>query len=387
MYRTRHGFWVWLGVVSLFGSTSLGASEPGSSAAPRDAEPLDAVIEIERAAGSEACPNSESVFRAIERLFPERAFRPSTGATVSAATAHVAIRPLSPGYEAVLTVLRPRRGERVILEKDEDCRGLADALALAFVMLVEPDAKAAPAASAAPAPASASAAPPQPIRPRAEARKAAGAERLRNDERAAEPARRARESDVVRSPRWRSLHADLEAAAVGGIGLLSEPALGAVGGLELLEGSGLGISLQGIRLWSGPAEAQGGSVTLTLWGLLLGPCFRGRLSKISSVEAGLLLGIGSQFAKVKGFAEPRPGSFPWMVLAPTLGYRLTLAAAARAFARIGPVIQLRPQSFSVRLEATGENSQIAAAPNVGVMAELGVAFGGDFSLMPFANGG
>jgi len=74
------------------------------------------------------------------------------------------------------------------------------------------------------------------------------------------------------------------------------------------------------------------------------------------------------------------------VLAPTLGYRLNLPHAPSGFAHVGPVIQLQPQSFSVRVEDNGgKPSQVAAAPNVGVMAELGLAFGGDFSFS-FADG-
>jgi hypothetical protein len=100
--------------------------------------PVEAVIEIEQAPGSEACPDKEAVFRSIKHLFPDREFRQGSDASEDTAHARVTIRPLRPGHEAVLTLLPPHRGERVIQERDQDCRGLADALALAFVMLVAP---------------------------------------------------------------------------------------------------------------------------------------------------------------------------------------------------------------------------------------------------------
>ena len=330
--------------------------------------PLDAVIDIERAPGAEACPDSAAVFRAIQRLFPERSLRQSN-ANESAADARVAIRPLASGYEAVMTVVRPRPGERVILEKDEACRGLADALALAFVMLVEPpDAKTAPptldaaAEAAGSAAASDAAATPAPSEP--------------------EPAAAPRAPPPVppsasASRRGHAFHGDVGAAVVGGLGVLSEPSLGVAAELTFVHRSGWGVALEGMRLWSAPADGDGGSVTLDLWAFLFGPYYRGRLSRRSSLGAGLLLGFGSQKADVKHFDNPNPGSFPWMVLMPAIDYRLGIGGVASAFARLAPVIQLRPQSFSVLVDATGKTDQIAAAPTVGVLAELGFAFGGD----------
>jgi hypothetical protein len=326
------------------------------------------VIEIEQAPGSEVCPDKEAVFRSIRRLFPEREFRQSGEGSSSAATARVSIRPLLPGHEAVLTLLPPRRGQRVIVEHDEACRGLADALALAFVMLVAPPdpqgepeftgdgtrpgagAPASPAASAVPAP------------------------------RPAEPERSARIPERVPSAAAaRAYRAGIGASLVGGVGVLSEPALGAAGEIELFHRRGFGLSLQGLRLWSAPAEAEGGSVTLTLWALLAAPCYRLRLNAKGHLDACLRFGVGSQQAKVEGFLSPESGSYPWLVLMPQLGYRQGLPGLSErlsGFVRIGLVGQLRPQSFSVSLaDGSGENVEIASAPRLGVMADIGLIFG------------
>jgi hypothetical protein len=133
-----------------------------------------------------------------------------------------------------------------------------------------------------------------------------------------------------------------------------------------------------MRLWSGPATDQGGSVTLTLWACSFGPYYRARIGRRSSVEGGVLFGAGAQAAEVRGFAPvPHPRTFPWMVLLPTLGYRLSLGKTASAFAGLGPVIQLRPQSFSVGVDGSARTAPVAKAPSVGLLVALGVALGGD----------
>ncbi len=334
------------------------------------AAPLDAVIEIERAPGSEVCPDAESVFRAIARLFPERVIRESTNPAQAAASAHVVIRPTSLGYEAIVTVERPRRGERAILEKDENCRGLADALALAFVLLVEPPesktATESATAGATPAAATAASTPPAPT-------STAASTEVPPKNSAPEPEPRATPARATTSQR--NFRADLGASAAGGFGLLHQPALGFAAGIELAHTSGFEGSVEVLRLWSPAVHAEGGSVTLTLWSALFGPGYRFQLNKSSSLNAWLLLGAGTQHAETRDFLQPKSGSFSWLVLMPALGYRLHASELVSGFARVGPAFQLLPQSFSVaKADGTG-TTNVATAPKVGVMVELGIAFG------------
>lgn len=338
-------------------------AQPGA-----ESRPVEAMIEIELAPGSEACPDKQAVFRSIERLFPEREFQQSSDASRSTARARVTIRPLAPGHEAVLTLLPPRRGERVIREQDPECRGLADALALAFVLLVAP--------------------PPEPP-PESETAATAGKPVAGAATNAVAPTTLPAPSDSPQSARGpapapapataRPFRAGIGASFVGGLGLLSEPALGAGGELELFHRSGWGLSLQGLRLWSRPAEAEGGSVTLSLWSLLISACYRQRLTRRSALETCLRFGVGAQYAEVEGFQAPESGSFPWQVLAPSISYRQGFPGSSEllsGFVRVGFVGQLRAQSFSVRsADGSGENVQIADAPRFGVMAELGLMFG------------
>jgi len=358
--------WAGLGLGACWGLASF-ATTANVRAQPRDetSAPVEAVIEIEHAPGSELCPDKEAVFHSMRRLFPEREFREGSDTSNSTARARVSIRPLSPGHEAVLTLLPPRHGERVIHDA-EDCRGLADALALAFVLLVAP---AAPQNSASAANTEASSEPQPP--------KAAAV----TPPAPAEPAKSPQTSEVTPPARRRaaSYRAGLGASLVGGLGVLSEPSLGVGAEAELFHRSGWGFSLQGLRLWAQPAEAEGGSVTLSLWGLLIAPCYRQRLGPTSRLDTCLRFGFGSQYADVKGFQSPASGNFPWQVLVPQLSYRQGLPGLGEllsAFVRVGFVGQLRPQSFSVRAaDGSEENVPIAAAPKFGVMTELGVMFG------------
>ncbi len=350
----------WLGAalaVTLASARLSGAETPaagGDVRARPERGPIDSRIEVERGPGSGACPDAAAVFRSIAKLFPERVFRETADAAGAAASARVVIRALPAGYEAVLSMRAPHAGERVIGEKDQACAGLADALALAFVMLVEPpEGKA-----GTPAP------PPSPETPAPSAAQP----------NAAPPPFHA----TALAPRGaRSFTGNITAAVVGGFGLLSEPAAGAAVGIEVLHQSGWGGALGAVRLWSPPAEARGGSVRLSAWALLAGPCYERHLLGISSLEACVRVGVGSQSAKVEGFLRSSSPSVLWAIVTPTLGYRLRAADALTGLLRIGPTVQLRPQSFSAREDdGSGRTVPIARAPNVGVMAELGLLLGG-----------
>lgn len=352
-------------VAAALASTRLAVAE---QAPPLETDPVAARapigsrLEVERGVGTEKCPDAAAVFRALARLFPERTFRESADGASVTASARVVIRALPSGFEAVLSMRLPHPGERVILEKDQSCAGLADALALAFMLLVEPPAGKAHSASsddfAAPVPASTPVKPVPALRPQTNASRRASADTL--------------------APRAvPSFKGKVATAGLAGFGLLTNPAAGLAIGVELFHASGWGAALGGVRLWSPAVDAEGGSVRLSVWAVLGGPCYERALGGVSSLDVCVRFGAGSQYAQVGGFAPSHSGSFPWVIVVPTLGYRLAAARALTGLLRVGPVAQLRPQSFSAESGAgSGQTVQIARAPNVGVMAELGLLIGG-----------
>jgi len=334
------------------------------------ARQLGTLLEIERAEGSWSCPDTDAVFRAIAKLFPERALRRSTDPSDVVASARVQIRPVSVGHEALVAVTHPKRGERVILDRDFDCRGLADALAVALVLLVEPpEAPRNPDASRELAPPSEV---PSAELPTATAPKPKSA---LEPEVATERALSKGSPTIPKasSPRKKSLGAEARTAVVGGVGVLSKPALGAGVGLDLFHQSGWGLTLHGLRLWSSPAESQGGSVTLTLWAAALGPCYRYRIGSNFSLDTCVRFAVGVQHSAVDGFVEPASGNHPFMTVGPVLRVQQNFGRVLGGFVSLGGFGQLRPQSFSVKSgDATPQTIEIAAAPRVGLMAELGL---------------
>jgi len=360
-----------LAVARLSGAEPLAPAVDSGARAAR--EPVDSRIDVERGPGSGACPDAAAVFRSIARLFPERSFRETADAASATASARVVIRAVPAGYEAVLSTSAPHAGERLIAEKDPACAGLADALALAFVMLVEPPAGKAASQSGTSVPASTG----PPSSPSASA-PAAPTKFVAPAPGAANPdaAPGSTHVDKLGARRARSFIANIAASGLGGFGLLSQPAGGIAAGVELVHQSGWGVSLAGVRAWSPPSDAGGGSVRLSLWALLAGPCYERQLRGASSLDACVRLGAGAQHAQVHGFLLPRSPSVSWLIITPTLGFRLKAAEVLTGFVRVGPLVQLRPQSFSALAgDGSGRTVQVAGAPNVGVMAELGLLAG------------
>jgi hypothetical protein len=337
------------------------------------AEPIGTWLEVERAPGSENCADADAVFRAMDSLFPEREMGRSVDPAHVVASAQVKVRPTSFGHEALVRVTLPRPGERVILVKEVDCRGLADALAVTLVMLLEPPqaprskridifgpatiASATANAPSVPEPAKTTSRPKESPRP---SPKPAPAQ---PDATTAGPmpalARRAR------------FDTEMSATGMLGIGLLPQLAGGPAIGFAMFHTSGVGFMAEGTRLWSLPSERGGGKVTVRLWGLFVGPCFRQRLSRRAQLDVCLRLGAGLQQAASTGYRAPGNVERPWLVVGPNLVYNRVLSPSLHAYLGLGVVGQLRRETFSV--DGVG---LVADAPRAGLTADLGLKFGG-----------
>jgi hypothetical protein len=341
-----------------------------------DEEPVVTRLEIERASGSEVCPDADAVIGAITRLFPDRRIRRAIDAESSRVSALVMIRPTLAGHEAQITVISPRAGERALIENDVNCRGLAEALAVTLVMLIEPQ-EAANDVNPTPLVTESASAPSsvieqeRPLPP-------VTIEKPTKNSPAAVVSRQLPLLASERQPRHQDdFYAFFTAAGVGGIGLLSQPALGGLMSVDFYHRSGWGVRLSGVRLWAMPANELGGTVNLTLWGTLSGPCYFKQLTTASRLDTCLLVGLGSQYANVDGFTNRDSTSVPWAVLGPQLRYLAPIVKTVGGVISIGAIGQLRQQSFSVtKANQPTERQTVAGAPRLGLIVELGLSFGG-----------
>jgi hypothetical protein len=329
-------------------------------------------LEVHRAHGAEACPDVDTIFRAIRRLFPEQPVRRSIDSSEATASATVRVRPTSMGHEALIRASRPREGERIILSRGPECEGLADAIAVALVMLVEPNLAepsrttergAAPNGSEPPASSDASA---------LETVTAPRQYKLQKKP-SALPTRKwvtnaKAETSAVARGRTR---AGLSALSGGGVGLMSTPSAGVGLGAALSWSSGFGISLNGFRFWSSPAVRAPGELDLDLWAVFGGPCYRMPLTHALDLEGCWTLGAGSQRAESQGYARDGSTRRSWLVSGPRIDLDWRLNRWFGSFASLTGFGHLKPRSFSVEGVGSGDDI-VAKAPTLGILLALGL---------------
>jgi hypothetical protein len=370
-YRPFNRF-AFLFLVGFFSSRLSNAEAPTSESSrlqgkDDSTKPSPIHIEIDRALGSELCPDENAVFQALARLFPERSVQNSNARQGSVAAARITIRPTTHGHEALILTVLPRIGERTLVENDANCSGLADALAvtLALLSLVrgqENDVATQKAIVTAPpqTPNASSSSPTQP---------------LPNDQSVPVVLPEFKRSKASQKS---NMSVSANVASVGGIGLLNSPSVGAALGAELFHRSGFGLIFQGVRLWSTPLKKEGGSVKLTLWGGVVGACYRRRITSRSKLDACFQVAVGQQRPLVLGFAHSNSEGVPWVVLGPKLRYLFGVSRAVGTWLSLGFIGQAMPQSFSARrVDGSLENVTVAEAPHAGLMVELGMRFGSD----------
>lgn len=366
-------------------------------------------IVVRRLPGSEACPDDDTVFRAMELLFPERYFRRATAPDQASSSARVTIRPLEAGHEARVEVLSPRHGERVIVAEDPSCHGLADALAVALGMLTDgkgvvnegaienatpPSTQLAgathaeatvergtshPLAAKQPhvsvqlrlsqfivrPPPTPSATPNQPQGKDGTSAKTQGpttAERRETIE--------AGMQDAAKPHAW-SVHA--RAGATGGLWVLTQPMVGGLVGVTAQHGSGLGFELSGIGLWALPAEDGRGSVQVSRVGAQLGLCLERQLSSHGRYLVCVEFGLGDQAARTKGFDQVDVASQHdlWLWLGPKLGYVHEAASRFDAFVSVGAQANVTRDNIIV-VDSTAS----VRAHAVGLVGAVGLRWGG-----------
>jgi hypothetical protein len=139
--------WLW---------TSIGAVSRAEAA------PLSADLSVERAAGTEDCPDRESLGGLVVRIVNPRGGVSSLGGPGSDVRAVVQFSRAGAGYQATLRLAGAKEGERTLTDTAATCTALGRAVAITMALLLDAGLEAAPEA-APPAPAAVAVAPAAPV--------------------------------------------------------------------------------------------------------------------------------------------------------------------------------------------------------------------------------
>lgn len=267
-------------------------------------------FEVARTPDAAACPDAQRLAQTVEALFDARVVRLATSAREAVLSVSISIARGDTGYTAALRVENEPWSERHIVDRDPECRGLPEALAVAVVLLIEPH---------------------------------------------AESRRRERSPGFAGSPsslapaRPRATHFAVEGSGLFGTGLLGDlgsPTFGAVLGASVSHG-GPGFRVRGVRLLRRAELHAPGTVELEAWALAFGPCWRFGLPRGLSIWPCVELALGQQRAEAHGFAVSDRDAAPWRVLMTGVTLAVPLAGPLQATGLVGGALRMHRQNYFI----------------------------------------
>jgi hypothetical protein len=305
----------------------------------RASAPHPVIIGLAREPESRVCPDASGVLAAARRLFPRVELVDPKGTDDATIGVSIVVRPSPPGHVATLTVSGARFGERTLVDRDPDCGGLADAIAVALVLIVDPGAAEGVGAAS---------------------RTAAGPGGARAPERREPPRpRQPSRADAV------TLALRADAGALGSAGVLANPAVGAFAGADLALSWGLGFRARALRMLAAPTRVNPGTITVDLWAALLGPCWRFRRTPGFTIDPCLDLGVGRQTGEGRDFLRwSRPATRPFWSLGPSVTVTRSLLWGLYVALTGGLSANLWRQKYLV--DGRSENEQPALGVSVGL---------------------
>jgi len=298
-------------------------------------------LALERAPGSEACPGPESILGAVHVLFPEVVLRTPNPTDSEVLAVSVAIHPLADGHEALLRVSGQRSGERTLVDHDAGCRGLADAIAVALVLMVDPDARPAQ----------------QPPAPEPPAATSYTAPR--------------READPV------PVRLGAEGGALGSGGLLGNLAYGGFLGATITAWNGPTLRIRGLRQIAVPSSVElpatptttggSGEVAVALWAVAVAACYRLTRGQAVALSPCLEFTAGSQHGEGHDFPVGNNDYYrPFLALGPSLGLAVLAYAGVELVLTAGVSANLWRQSYLVDAQAAQTQDLVGAYAGIGV---------------------
>jgi hypothetical protein len=324
-------------------------------------------VEINRAPGSELCPDEARVFDAVTRLFPEGPLRRTADAAAAVLDVSIAIAPSAEGHEARLRVQENPGAERLIVDRDAACGGLADALAVALVLWsssAEEELAVAPPEAAGPASPSeaASVSPPEQPEP---------SRKPDQSEQPEEPAKPER-PEQADSPSELPLVLGVEANALAGFGVLGEPAFGASAGFSAWSvlGVGLGARVRLLRAFAMSVEVPPGAVDVDLWAGLFDVCVRFEPGVLWSIVPCVELGWGEQRAEAIDLAaENDEARRRWIALGPSVSLLFHVGGPLRVMGTGAFLVHLHDQSYAVDRQVVASHPRTGGYVGLGALAE------------------
>jgi hypothetical protein len=309
-------------------------------------------LEVVREPGSAACPDAARVLSTAAALFPDQPLQAAARADAADLRVTVSVRPEGSGHLARLLPHGTSNAERNIADPDPACAGLAEALAVALVVWkgsqsTNQEAESAEAAaidqSAPAARTESQESPPAPA--------------------AAEPSAR----DTPGSRTRRPFRLGVEAAAIGGFGLLGEPSVGASAGLSVWSSFGVATRLRLLRAVASPFELTPGSVAVDLWAGLFAGCFRFQATRRWSLSPCLELGWGRQHAEAQDLVSgDEDANAAWAVLGPSLAAVFVVSEPVAVLATGTLFGRLHDQKYLV------DGAPVARQPSFGGYLGLGL---------------
>ena len=288
---------------------------------------------------AQQCPDAASILSAAHALFPQRELTVAVAPDRAALNIEVVIRRTPEGYEGVLSARGAYGGQRRIVDPDEGCQGLAHALAVALVMLIEPSSE---------PPAMRSSQVPQLVWPVA-----------------------------PEVPQQRRLaQVGFEAGALAADGLLggasgNPGAFGAYVGLAYSRISGPGIRVRGMDLQSLPTQYAPGNVRVNLMAATMSLCWRLGNRDRWTVDPCWDLGLGRQRGEGSGYSRANAQWRWWSTTGPSLTSSFALIGVLNATFTAAMGARLYEQTFSVN-DAAGSSHVVQEQKLVGEYLGLGL---------------
>lgn len=286
-------------------------------------------FELTRTPEAAVCPDASKLARTVEALFDPHVVRVAASRKEASLHVAIAIEKADEGYAAVLRVENETWSERRIVDTDAACRGLPEALAVAIVLLIEPDARA--------------------------------------------QRRRAEPGGVSEASPRRALPPIFLSVGAGGLfgtGLLGElgsPTFGGSLGATITRGAA-GFRVRGARLLRPARAFAEGTLEFDAWAVLFGPCWRIELPRRWEILPCAELGLGAQRGAARDFDVSDSDSAAWRVLATSVTLAVPLSEWIRATGSAGGAFRLHKQNYLI--DDQPAEIQPAFAPFLGLGLEL-----------------